>query len=154
MEEAQLDKCFSNTLSVLQLGGSGVLVQPMTYIFDEEPLRWQRLLEGLGASQRSAARRIAAGARARHCCARCCARACAHVRVCVCVCVCVHHLSPRACHPHCTHTHTHTHATGLEDVTSKEPEAVAAYIASNGGGGEASNGAAAAAGAAAPATSR
>jgi hypothetical protein len=25
-----------------------VLVQPMTYIFDEEPLRWQRLLENLG----------------------------------------------------------------------------------------------------------
>lgn len=32
----------------LQIGGSGVLVQPMTYIFDEEPLRWQRLLENLG----------------------------------------------------------------------------------------------------------
>lgn len=31
-----------------QIGGSGVLVQPMTYIFDEEPLRWQRLLENLG----------------------------------------------------------------------------------------------------------
>lgn len=34
--------------AVLQIGGSGVLVQPMTYIFDEEPLRWQRLLENLG----------------------------------------------------------------------------------------------------------
>jgi hypothetical protein len=33
-----------------QIGGSGVLVQPMTYIFDEEPLRWQRLLEALGES--------------------------------------------------------------------------------------------------------
>lgn len=32
----------------MQIGGSGVLVQPMTYIFDEEPLRWQRLLENLG----------------------------------------------------------------------------------------------------------
>lgn len=31
-----------------QIGGSGVLVQPMTYIFDEEPLRWQRLLAELG----------------------------------------------------------------------------------------------------------
>lgn len=31
-----------------QLGGSGVLVQPMTYIFDEEPLRWRQLLEKLG----------------------------------------------------------------------------------------------------------
>jgi ATP phosphoribosyltransferase len=32
----------------LQVGGSGVLVQPMTYIFDEEPLRWRQLLETLG----------------------------------------------------------------------------------------------------------
>lgn len=31
-----------------QVGGSGVLVLPMTYIFDEEPLRWRRLLEELG----------------------------------------------------------------------------------------------------------
>ena len=37
-----------------QLGGSGVLVQPMTYIFDEEPLRWQRLLEELGLSDSDA----------------------------------------------------------------------------------------------------
>lgn len=32
----------------LQVGGSGVLVQPMTYIFDEEPARWSHLLESLG----------------------------------------------------------------------------------------------------------
>ncbi len=25
-----------------------MLVQPMTYIFDEEPVRWNRLLEELG----------------------------------------------------------------------------------------------------------
>ena len=32
----------------LQLGGSGVLVQPMTYIFDEEPARWRTVVEELG----------------------------------------------------------------------------------------------------------
>ncbi|KAG2489130.1 hypothetical protein HYH03_012356 [Edaphochlamys debaryana] len=31
-----------------KLGGSGVLVQPMTYIFDEEPERWAKLLAKLG----------------------------------------------------------------------------------------------------------
>ncbi|EFJ44610.1 hypothetical protein VOLCADRAFT_106379 [Volvox carteri f. nagariensis] len=31
-----------------KLGGSGVLVQPMTYIFDEEPARWTKLLTTLG----------------------------------------------------------------------------------------------------------
>lgn len=30
------------------IGGSGVLVQPMTYIFDEEPARWRSLLKALG----------------------------------------------------------------------------------------------------------
>lgn len=34
--------------SLQKLGGSGVLVQPMTYIFDEEPQRWRQLLEKLG----------------------------------------------------------------------------------------------------------
>ena len=33
--------------SMVQIGGSGVLVQPMTYIFDEEPERWSRLLKEL-----------------------------------------------------------------------------------------------------------
>ena len=37
-------------LVLLQVGGSGVLVQPMTYIFDEEPARWTALLETLGVS--------------------------------------------------------------------------------------------------------
>jgi ATP phosphoribosyltransferase len=32
---------------MLQIGGSGVLVQPMTYIFDEEPERWQKVLAAL-----------------------------------------------------------------------------------------------------------
>ena len=30
-----------------QIGGSGVLVQPMTYIFDEEPERWQKVLDAV-----------------------------------------------------------------------------------------------------------
>lgn len=34
--------------SLRKLGGSGVLVQPMTYIFDEEPARWRNLLKTLG----------------------------------------------------------------------------------------------------------
>ncbi|OAE27804.1 hypothetical protein AXG93_1468s1020 [Marchantia polymorpha subsp. ruderalis] len=29
-------------------GGSGVLVSPLTYIFDEEPVRWRKLLDTLG----------------------------------------------------------------------------------------------------------
>ncbi len=32
---------------MVQIGGSGVLVQPMTYIFDEEPERWQKVLAAL-----------------------------------------------------------------------------------------------------------
>lgn len=38
-----------DTVKVLrQMGGSGVLVSPMTYIFDEEPQRWKELLQELG----------------------------------------------------------------------------------------------------------
>ena len=33
---------------LMQIGGSGVMVQPMTYIFDEEPERWQKVLSTLG----------------------------------------------------------------------------------------------------------
>jgi ATP phosphoribosyltransferase len=36
-----------------QIGGSGVLVQPMTYIFDEEPARWRSLLDNLGVASGS-----------------------------------------------------------------------------------------------------
>lgn len=36
-----------------QLGGSGVLVMPMTYIFDEEPARWTALLLSLGLDEHS-----------------------------------------------------------------------------------------------------
>lgn len=39
--------------SLRKLGGSGVLVQPMTYIFDEEPPRWKALLETLGLDSAS-----------------------------------------------------------------------------------------------------
>jgi len=39
---------YPSVKAIQKIGGSGVLVQPMTYIFDEEPLRWQRLLENLG----------------------------------------------------------------------------------------------------------
>ena len=39
----------------VQLGGSGVLVQPMTYIFDEEPVRWTQLLARLGLSEKDVA---------------------------------------------------------------------------------------------------
>lgn len=37
----------------MQVGGSGVLVQPMTYIFDEEPARWRQLLDNLGVDPKS-----------------------------------------------------------------------------------------------------
>ncbi|KIY99933.1 ATP phosphoribosyltransferase [Monoraphidium neglectum] len=40
-------KLYSSVKVLQKLGGSGVLVQPMTYIFDEEPERWQRLLATL-----------------------------------------------------------------------------------------------------------
>ncbi|KAK6121160.1 hypothetical protein DH2020_045081 [Rehmannia glutinosa] len=36
------------SLSGLQIGGSGVLVSPLTYIFDEETPRWRQLLSNLG----------------------------------------------------------------------------------------------------------
>jgi hypothetical protein len=51
-------------LFLLQIGGSGVLVQPMTYIFDEEPMRWQRLLAQLGIDEVAAGNDPAAAAAA------------------------------------------------------------------------------------------
>lgn len=36
--------------SIRAVGGSGVLVQPMTFIFDAEPARWRRLLQELEMS--------------------------------------------------------------------------------------------------------
>lgn len=41
-------KLYGAVKALQRLGGSGVLVQPMTYIFDEEPQRWVKLLETLG----------------------------------------------------------------------------------------------------------
>ncbi|KAI3425848.1 hypothetical protein D9Q98_007822 [Chlorella vulgaris] len=38
---------------IRKIGGSGVLVQPMTYIFDEEPARWRSLLDNLGVASGS-----------------------------------------------------------------------------------------------------
>ena len=49
---------------LLQLGGSGVLVQPMTYIFDEEPMRWHRLLAELGMDEAGVGKAAAAAAAA------------------------------------------------------------------------------------------
>lgn len=34
--------------SMEQIGGSGIMVSPLTYIFDEQPERWSALLEKLG----------------------------------------------------------------------------------------------------------
>lgn len=39
---------YDSVKALRSVGGSGVLVQPMTYIFDEEPARWRSLLEDLG----------------------------------------------------------------------------------------------------------
>lgn len=41
-------KLYASVKVLQKLGGSGVLVQPMTYIFDDTPERWQRLLGALG----------------------------------------------------------------------------------------------------------
>lgn len=41
-------RLYQSVKEMRKMGGSGVLVQPMTYIFDEEPARWRQLLERLG----------------------------------------------------------------------------------------------------------
>jgi ATP phosphoribosyltransferase len=41
-------RLYESVKALRAAGGSGVLVQPMTYIFDEEPARWRALLEELG----------------------------------------------------------------------------------------------------------
>jgi ATP phosphoribosyltransferase len=48
----QKQHLFCPAAAPLQLGGSGVLVQPMTYIFDEEPERWRTLLKRLGLEEK------------------------------------------------------------------------------------------------------
>lgn len=49
-------KLYASVKVLQKLGGSGVLVQPMTYIFDEEPERWQKLLGTLGIDEADARR--------------------------------------------------------------------------------------------------
>jgi ATP phosphoribosyltransferase len=44
-------RLYSSVKALQRLGGSGVLVQPMTYIFDEEPARWGKLIAELGLSE-------------------------------------------------------------------------------------------------------
>ncbi|GMH39042.1 hypothetical protein BSKO_06940 [Bryopsis sp. KO-2023] len=39
---------YSAVKELRAVGGGGILVQPMTYIFDEEPVRWTSLLDKLG----------------------------------------------------------------------------------------------------------
>lgn len=39
---------YDSVKALRSVGGTGVLVQPMTYIFDEEPARWRALLQELG----------------------------------------------------------------------------------------------------------
>ena len=45
---APLDRDAAAGAAAAQVGGSGVLVSPVTYIFDEEPPRWRALLKSLG----------------------------------------------------------------------------------------------------------
>jgi ATP phosphoribosyltransferase len=40
-------KLYDSVKEIRKVGGSGVLVQPMTYIFDEEPARWRQLMAAL-----------------------------------------------------------------------------------------------------------
>jgi ATP phosphoribosyltransferase len=44
------DRLHQSIEQLRAIGGSGVLVLPVTYIFEEEPLRWLKLLESLGVT--------------------------------------------------------------------------------------------------------
>ena len=46
-QHSSFSQSWADDISWMQLGGSGVLVLPMTYIFDEEPERWSKVLESL-----------------------------------------------------------------------------------------------------------
>lgn len=48
-------RLYASVKTLQRLGGSGVLVQPMTYIFDEEPARWGQLIAQLGLTEERAA---------------------------------------------------------------------------------------------------
>ncbi|CAI7802115.1 unnamed protein product, partial [Closterium sp. NIES-54] len=39
---------YKSLRELCKAGGSGVLVTPVTYIFDEEPKRWKKLLSEIG----------------------------------------------------------------------------------------------------------
>ena len=41
----------THSLMYTQAGGSGVVVSPITYIFEEEPARWRKLLDSLDLEQ-------------------------------------------------------------------------------------------------------
>lgn len=43
-------RLFQSVKAFRQIGGSGIMVSPLTYIFDEQPRRWSKLLEDLGIS--------------------------------------------------------------------------------------------------------
>jgi len=47
------DRLYPAVKAIRRAGGSGVLVSPMTYIFDEETPRWKALLDTLGADAAS-----------------------------------------------------------------------------------------------------
>lgn len=44
---------YKSICEIREAGGSGVLVTPLTYIFDEEPPRWQKLLDQLQLSPKA-----------------------------------------------------------------------------------------------------
>ena len=51
VEYPQPDNCLRTSQFgywLMQIGGSGVLISPLTYIFDEETPRWRELLLKLG----------------------------------------------------------------------------------------------------------
>jgi ATP phosphoribosyltransferase len=41
------DRLHTTVQELRRIGGSGVVVMPITYIFEEEPPRWQKLLDEL-----------------------------------------------------------------------------------------------------------
>ncbi|GHP05014.1 hypothetical protein PPROV_000376600 [Pycnococcus provasolii] len=45
---AQKATLYDSVKALRDIGGSGVLVSPLTYVFDEEPARWNLLLDELG----------------------------------------------------------------------------------------------------------
>ena len=48
---AKKSQLYQAVKEIRAVGGSGVLVKPLTYIFDEEPPRWAKLIEELGLNR-------------------------------------------------------------------------------------------------------